>query len=51
MIRFLSLSFRIAYHRAAMRHLCASHPDVPWITLHLMNFTDQRNALFARWNI
>jgi hypothetical protein len=49
LLKFGALSLRIAYYRWALAHLCASHPDVPEIVLHVKHLEDQRNALTAQW--
>jgi hypothetical protein len=48
-LKFGALYLRIAYYRWALAHLCASHPDVPAITVHVLYLEEQRAAL-ASWS-
>jgi len=50
LFKFAALTARIAYYRWALVHLCASHPDVPEIVLHVKHLEDQRNALTTQWS-
>jgi len=49
LFKFAALTARIAYYRWALVHLCASHPDVPEIVLHVLYLEEQRAAL-ASWS-
>jgi hypothetical protein len=49
LFKFAALTLRIAYYRWALSSLCASHPDVPAITVHVLYLEEQRAAL-AQWS-
>jgi len=45
LFRWMGLSLRIAYYRLALSQMCASHEDVPAVTLLVMYLEEQRAAL------
>ena len=48
--KYAALSFRIAYYRWALQHLCPSHSDVPAITVHVMYLEEKRDQVAANWS-
>jgi hypothetical protein len=43
--KWASLSLQIAYYKWALSQMCASHEDVPAVTLLVMYLEEQRAAL------
>lgn len=50
LFKYAALSLRISYYEWALTQMCASHPDVPAITVHLIYLNDQRDQLTSNWS-